>query len=226
MHNTLVILSFNVTGMVGSYLRERYMISDFLHRQELEKALLAVELARRDAEESSRMDPLTNLYNRRHFHSAADLEFERANRYNNKLAVIMVDIDHFKSINDAHGHDVGDLVLVSVAENIRNTMRRYDIPCRYGGEEFVILLPETALTDAEIIGQRLREIIESTVIETCKGKIAVTVSVGIAATSEGDLDKVNVWIKRADQALYKAKQSGRNQVKVWNTEGAISARMC
>jgi diguanylate cyclase (GGDEF)-like protein len=226
IHNTLVILSFNATGMVGSYLRERYMISDFLHRQELGVALLDVEKARRDAEESSRMDPLTNLYNRRHFLSAADLEFERANRYCNSLAVIMVDIDHFKLINDAHGHDVGDLVLLAVAENIRSTMRRYDIPCRYGGEEFVILLPETDLSDAVSIGKRLREIIESTVIDTCKGLITVTVSVGIAATSEGDQDKVNVWIKRADQALYKAKQSGRNQVKVWNPEGTTSVQAC
>ena len=226
IHNTLVILSFNATGMVGSYLRERYMISDFLHRQELGMALLDVEKARRDAEESSRMDPLTNLYNRRHFLSAADLEFERANRYCNSLAVIMVDIDHFKLINDAHGHDVGDLVLLAVAENIRSTMRRYDIPCRYGGEEFVILLPETDLSDAVSIGKRLREIIESTVIDTCKGLITVTVSVGIAATSEGDQDKVNVWIKRADQALYEAKQSGRNQVKVWNPEGTTSVQAC
>lgn len=224
MHNTLVILSFNATGMVGSYLRERYMISDFLHRQELEMALLDVEKARRDAEESSRMDPLTNLYNRRHFLSAADLEFERANRHFSSLAVIMVDIDHFKLINDTHGHDVGDLVLLAVADNIRSTMRRYDIPCRYGGEEFVILLPETDLSAAVSIGKRLREIIESTVIDTCKGLIAVTVSVGIAAMSEGDQDKVNVWIKRADQALYDAKQSGRNQVKVWNPNGTTSVQ--
>jgi diguanylate cyclase (GGDEF)-like protein len=223
IHNTLVILSFNAAGMIGSYFRERYMMSDFLHRQELGIALQDVDKARQDAEENSRIDPLTNLYNRRHFLSAAALELERANRYFNSLGVIMVDIDHFKLINDAHGHDVGDLVLLAVAENIRNTMRRYDIPCRYGGEEFVILLPETDLSAAVIIGMRLREIIESAVIDTCKGKITVTVSVGIAATAEDDQDKINVWINRADQALYEAKQAGRNQVKVWNHGRSTSA---
>jgi diguanylate cyclase (GGDEF)-like protein len=229
MHNILVLLAFNVTAMRGSYLRERYMRSDFLHRQtslekkrELKTALLEVEKARREAEEISRMDPLTNLFNRRHFLSVASLELENIDIFTNCLSVIMIDIDHFKKINDTYGHDAGDLVLLSIAEIIRNTVRRSDIPCRYGGEEFVIVLPGTDLASAIAIGKRLRENIESTAVKTDKGFIPVTASVGISSMSEDSLGEIDVWIKRADEALYEAKQAGRNQVRVWNPEYMIT----
>jgi diguanylate cyclase (GGDEF)-like protein len=221
-HNIFVMVAFNITGMWSSYSRERSMRSDFLQRrtileqsEELRMALLDVEQARQEAEDISRLDPLTNLYNRRHFLSLADLEFERNRRYHRCMAIIMMDIDHFKRINDTHGHCVGDIVLLSVSNNIRNTLRSSDIPCRYGGEEFAILLPETQLSDAVGIGRRLREVIETTVVEAGKNRILVTVSVGIAAISEGDQGRIEVWINRADQALYEAKQTGRNCVKVW-----------
>jgi diguanylate cyclase len=225
IHNTLVLLAFNITGMWGSYLRERYMLSDFMHRRTIlnQKAVLRmtmqdIEKARCEAEEISRLDPLTNLFNRRHFFSVANIEFERDEQYPVRLALIMIDIDHFKSINDTHGHHAGDLVLLSVTESIRSTVRRSDIPCRYGGEEFLILLPDTELSAAVNIGKRLREIIESKAIDTGKDNITVTASVGVAAMSENDDSKIDVLIRRADQALYEAKLGGRNQVKVWNRE--------
>jgi diguanylate cyclase (GGDEF)-like protein len=225
IHNILVLLAFNITAMRGSYLRERYMRSDYLHSQnvlekkeELKTALREVEKARREAEEISRMDPLTNLFNRRHFLSVANLELENNEMYSNCLSVIMIDIDHFKEINDTYGHDSGDMVLQAIAENIRKAVRRSDIPCRYGGEEFVIVLPETDLTAAIEIGNRLRENIESTCVKTDKGIIPVTASVGISSLSEDSKGKLDLWIKRADQALYQAKEAGRNQVRVWNPE--------
>jgi len=219
--------------MWSSYSRERSMRSDFLHRrtileqsEELRIALLDVEQARQEAEDISRLDPLTNLYNRRHFLSLAELEFERNRRYHRCLAVIMMDIDHFKVINDTHGHCAGDLVLLSVANNIRNTLRGSDIPCRYGGEEFAILLPETNLPAAVGIGVRLREVIESTIVEAGINLVRVTVSVGIAGMFEGEQGKIEVWINRADQALYEAKQTGRNRVKVWEPGDTTAAAPC
>ncbi len=225
IHNILVILAFNIIGIRGSYLRERYMRSDFFHRQtalekkeELKTALFEVEKARREAEEISRMDPLTNLFNRRHFLSVANHELENNCQYTNCLSVIMIDIDHFKEINDSYGHEAGDLVLLAIADIIKKTLRRSDIPCRYGGEEFVIVLPGTDLASAFSIGKRLRENIETTTVYTDKGNIPVTASVGISSISEDSEGKIDLWIKRADQALYEAKQAGRNQVRVWNPE--------
>ena len=232
-HNIFVLVAFNITGMWSSYSRERSMRSDFLHRrtileqsEELRIALMDVEQARQEAEDISRLDPLTNLYNRRHFLSLAELEFERNRRYHRCLAVIMMDIDHFKVINDTHGHCAGDLVLLSVANNIRNTLRGSDIPCRYGGEEFAILLPETNLPAAVGIGVRLREVIESTIVEAGINLVRVTVSVGIAGMFEGEQGKIEVWINRADQALYEAKQTGRNRVKVWEPGDTTAAAPC
>jgi diguanylate cyclase (GGDEF)-like protein len=229
IHNTLVLLAFILTGMWGSYIRERYMLADFLHRrtimkqkQELRDTLHEVEEARKVAEYNSSMDPLTNLYNRRHFYSVADFEFERYNRQSFSLSLIMMDIDNFKMTNDTHGHNAGDQVLLAVSEIIRGTVRNSDIPCRYGGEEFVILLPETDLSAATGIGTRLRETIESRSIQAGSGRIMVTVSLGIASMSPCNQGDIYELIKRADQALYEAKLAGRNQVKVWNPEDTHS----
>jgi diguanylate cyclase (GGDEF)-like protein len=228
MHNTFVLLAFNVTGMWASYSRERYMRSDFIQRrtilnqtEQVRGALLDVEKARREAEGIARLDPLTNLYNRRHFHHVAELEFAQNRRCPDVMAIMMMDIDHFKSINDTCGHHAGDLFLQTVADRLRSTVRRSDIPCRYGGEEFAIVLPHTGLAAATVIGERLRETIEAMVIEIDGKRILTTASLGIAVIPEGDLSDLETWIKRADLALYEAKQGGRNLVKVWNPGNAL-----
>jgi diguanylate cyclase (GGDEF)-like protein len=222
MNNATAFLAFNFTGMFASYTFERYMRSDFMQRrtihertEELGRALLDVEKARGEAEALSLLDPLTGLYNRRHFFSVAEQELERNARNHHCLAVIMLDIDHFKSINDSHGHRAGDMVLQEVAQNIRETIRITDTPCRYGGEEFAILLPETDLAPSELIGCRLQQVIEAMRIETGAGTIMITTSVGIASLTEGDYTKADVLVEMADQALYEAKKAGRNQVKLW-----------
>jgi diguanylate cyclase (GGDEF)-like protein len=222
MNNSSLFLAFNFTGMLARCSFERHIRSDFLQRriietqtEELRMALLDVEEARCKAEGLSRMDPLTNLYNRRHFLLLAEQEFERNKRNHHCTSIALLDLDHFKRINDTHGHYVGDLVLKEVASKIRSTIRRPDTPCRYGGEEFAILLPETDFIDAELIGWRLQKVIEETVIISEKGLFSVTISIGIATLPEGDLTELDVLIDRADQALYDAKRSGRNQVKFW-----------
>ncbi len=225
MNNTTLFVAYNITGMVACYSFERYMRSDFLQRriihvrtEDLKQALLDVEIARGKAEELSQLDPLTCLFNRRQFFLVADRELERNIRHRHFLSLIMLDIDHFKRINDTHGHCVGDLVLQEVGEKIRSTVRKSDTPCRYGGEEFAILLPETDSFAAGMIGGRLQKVIEETKIETDKGPVSITISVGIATTCEDDFAEIDVLIEQADQALYEAKKAGRNQVKMWNHE--------
>ena len=222
MNNASAFFAFNLTGMFASYSFERYMRSDFLQRriihertEELKGALLDVEKARGEAEALSQLDPLTGLYNRRHFLCVAEQEFERKARNQQSLAVMMVDIDHFKSINDSHGHRIGDMVIQEVAQKIRDTLRTNDTPCRYGGEEFAILLPETNLDASAVIGWRLQQVIESMRFEAEDITILTTVSIGIASLNEGEFAKTEDLLEMADRALYEAKKAGRNQVKLW-----------
>ncbi len=223
MNNTTLFIAFNITGMVACYSFERYMRSDFLQRriiqertEELKKALLEVEAARGKAEELSQLDPLTGLFNRRQFFSVAEQEMARNIRHRHCISLIMLDIDHFKSINDSHGHCVGDLVLQEVGERIANTLRRSDTPCRYGGEEFAILLPETDSSAAVMIGNRLQKVIEETIFKSERGPLSVTISVGIATTGWSEWAEIDQLIEHADRALYEAKKAGRNQVILWD----------
>lgn len=182
-------------------------------------------------EETHRMaitDSLTGIYNRRQFMVLAQLELHRAHRYKRPLSVIMMDIDHFKKVNDTFGHLIGDQVLHDIAQLCENNLREMDIIGRYGGEEFAILLPETPsfidpeiqdeeLTDspsAKTVAERLCQLIYNTPIGTQKGDINVTASLGVVGLSNKN-DKIETLLDRADTALYIAKQRGRNQVAVW-----------
>ncbi|MCB9136614.1 MAG: diguanylate cyclase [Anaerolineales bacterium] len=156
-------------------------------------------------------DPLTDLFNMRYFEDYARLELERIQRYKRTLSIAMLDIDHFKNINDTFGHTVGDQVLRAISGRIKGAVRTVDIVARYGGEEFIILMPETNLDEAFEIGERVRMKITNTLIDVEENSIHITISAGVAEinTQANDLGKL---IKLADQALYTAKQNGRNQV--------------
>jgi len=171
-------------------------------------------------------DPLTDLYNRRHFMDLARKEFRRAKRYKTPISVIMLDIDHFKKVNDTFGHAVGDEVLQAVAQICKDNLRTSDEIGRYGGEEFVIILPETraqknkapnldSLEPAQAVAERLRITVENNLISTDRGDIQVTISIGLAELN-GQSKNVETLIDFADQALLIAKQSGRNQVVIWD----------
>lgn len=154
-------------------------------------------------------DELTNTYNRRYFVQKLEEEIERANRANSKFSVIMIDIDHFKEINDALGHNVGDLVLKKCAEEVlQNRIRRIDKLARWGGEEFVILLPETTINNAVTLAEDLRESLSKLEIEEV-GR--VTASFGIVEFGSGDT--VKTMIQKSDEMMYKAKVAGRNCVR-------------
>ncbi|WP_285906752.1 sensor domain-containing diguanylate cyclase [Pseudodesulfovibrio pelocollis] len=156
-------------------------------------------------------DSLTGLSNRRRFMELAEREFARGKRYQGALTMLMMDIDHFKRVNDTHGHDVGDEVLRELARISRAALREPDVLGRLGGEEFGVLLPETDARAAMEVAERLRRAIENTPIATAAGEMRITVSIG-AATSECDAESVATLLKRADVALYTAKEAGRNRV--------------
>ncbi len=177
----------------------------------------AVERARmyENFEKMAMIDSLTGLYNRRQLFNLGQVEFSRACRYNHSISVIMLDIDLFKKVNDVYGHLIGDQVLQQIANRCRSILRTSDIIGRYGGEEFVILLPETKIQQAQNIANRIRLLVLDKPIITDRGDISVSVSLGLSSM-EGDCDSRLEWvIDQADQALLKAKASGRNRVVVW-----------
>jgi diguanylate cyclase len=160
----------------------------------------------------SRTDGLSGLLNRSHWESVVAEEFARARRSARPLALVMLDVDHFKSINDRFGHPVGDEAIRRVAGLVRASIRASDVAGRYGGEEFCVLLPDTSLEDAHVVAERIRRTIESASIEAAGHAIRCTVSLGVAVADIGaPVADPQPWIERADRALYRAKAEGRNR---------------
>lgn len=158
------------------------------------------------------VDPLTSLFNRRFFDRRLQYEMERFSRYGKPLGMVLFDVDHFKRVNDSHGHQVGDAVLQHLAEVAKRTVRKVDVLARYGGEEFCVLMVESNATQASIGAERLRAAIESSVVEIDGIRVPVTVSLGVAAAAPGWEGDANALYRSADAALYRAKMEGRNRV--------------
>ncbi|MFD2756571.1 GGDEF domain-containing protein [Comamonas terrae] len=160
-------------------------------------------------------DPLTGLANRRHFRSVVEREMDRVARSGESALMLMLDIDHFKQINDEHGHIAGDRVLQSVAQTLSQGIRPMDTLARYGGEEFAIVLPMCAAAFGQSVAERLRESIESTPIVISPGlSLQVTVSIGGAFALQWIRSTSALWTERADRQLYLAKSSGRNCIQI------------
>ncbi|MEZ5921922.1 MAG: PleD family two-component system response regulator [Parvularculaceae bacterium] len=160
-------------------------------------------------------DQLTGLYNRRYLASHMSAMFDRAFWTGRPLSMLILDIDYFKKINDTYGHDTGDKVIQAVAEKIKNSVRGIDLACRYGGEEFLVAMPDTDINFASVVAERLRKEIEEHTITLNGGRdeVSVTTSIGISTTESGPKDDTaQKLIKRADDALYTAKTGGRNRV--------------
>jgi two-component system cell cycle response regulator len=158
-------------------------------------------------------DPLTGLYNRRYMESQTAILVEHATNRGKTLAVVVLDVDHFKSVNDNHGHDVGDRVLQELASRLRSCVRNVDLICRMGGEEFVVVLPDAGMDVALKVAERIRRVVGAKPFTAGprSGALHVTVSLGVALI-ESPKDTMEEIVKRADDALYRAKREGRNRV--------------
>ena len=180
------------------------------------QAAIALENARlfSQTQQLALVDALTGLYNRRHFFNLAEIEVARSLRYHQSLCAIMIDIDHFKQVNDTFGHKVGDLTLQTIAQKCSQNLRVMDLIGRYGGEEFVVALPETRRKEAFLVAERIRQTIASTEIDTPRGKVHVTASLGIAGLTD-DYRTLDALLDCADQAMYVAKKAGRNCVSIF-----------
>lgn len=160
-----------------------------------------------------RTDALTGLYNFRFFKETITLEMERTRRGTQPLSMILLDIDHFKKFNDKWGHELGNHALVHIANLIKVAVRKLDFACRFGGEEFVILLPNTDLRQAVNVAERLREMITTTPLELVgQPPINITASLGVDQFTSNHSETSEVFIQRVDSLLYKSKDNGRNQV--------------
>ncbi|MDI6770195.1 MAG: GAF domain-containing protein [Anaerolineales bacterium] len=207
-----------VMGAMFVFWRQEHLFSDDevrLLTTFTNQVALGIENARLFAEVQNLAltDPLTGLYNRRGLFELGRLEFARARRFGRPFASMMLDIDHFKRVNDNHGHPIGDVVLKALAIRFLGSVREIDLVGRYGGEEFVFLLPETTLDKTREIAERLRKTIAQTPIPTEAGELNVTISAGLAMYDENTAD-LETLIARADQAMYVAKHKGRNRIAI------------
>lgn len=172
--------------------------------------VFALDMSRKEIETISRVDALTGVVNRGYFYSLCRAEFSRAARHGLPTSLLMLDIDDFKGINDAYGHDAGDAVLVAFAKHCLRHLRSEDVFARTGGEEFAVLLPMTNLAEAALVAEKLRRTVERLDVVVSAHTVNATVSIGAAELMAAD--SVESVIKRADQNLYAAKAAGRNTV--------------
>lgn len=187
-------------------------LSNAMEKEKLQKEIAAAY--QRLAVLSTR-DSLTKLYNRRYFNEAIESEISKVKRYGSPMSVCMIDLDHFKDINDQHGHLAGDKVLSKTAGILSDMVRECDVVCRYGGEEFGLILPKTYPDDAFLLGERIRKSVAKHKYEHQKANIDVTVSIGIASYNKEKNHSHSVLIDEADKALYSAKNNGRNRVEIY-----------
>jgi diguanylate cyclase (GGDEF)-like protein len=163
--------------------------------------------------ELSNTDHLTGLFNRRYLMEALGKEVQRSLRKGGNLSLIILDIDHFKKVNDNYGHLQGDIVLQKVAQQLQKELRAYDTAARYGGEEFIAVLPDATLEEAVFVANRVRTSVHATRFNAALSQLSLTVSIGVARFSSPGCTTVDSFIKLADDALYRAKANGRNMVE-------------
>jgi diguanylate cyclase (GGDEF)-like protein len=196
--------------------------------QELEQRMMSLQrenldliVRNRTLSEVSSKDSLTGLYARWFVIEKLDSELNRALRHGSPMSILLLDVDHFKRINDTFGHAAGDQVLQAIGKLLRDSCRVYDVPGRYGGEEFCVVLPETKPGNTSVVAERIRSRLESTQLPCGSTSITVTASIGIAGMdtpAESEVLSPAGLIDRADRALYTAKNRGRNRVEMWDSQ--------
>jgi diguanylate cyclase (GGDEF)-like protein len=199
VQNEILKLTNDLTGMIREGERTNRDLKD----------------ANEKVEKLARTDPLTGLANRRTLREALQREIARAGRLGERLSLVIADLDHFKSINDQYGHTTGDHVLVGAAAVFQSNLRPYDLAVRYGGEEFVLLLPATSTEGAMVVAERMRKTLADIAVPDCPRQI--TMSLGVATWMKGETPEQ--FVARADAALYSAKNAGRNRVEAAAAQG-------
>lgn len=169
-------------------------------------------------EYQTQVDSLTGLFNRRAFENKINEEFERSKRYHNPLSVLLLDIDNFKTINDTYGHHGGDAALVRISETFREKTRQSDFPSRYGGEEFVLILPETDQESALQVANKIHDSIRTSSFGTTVRPFSLTVSIGVSSTAARFYSSWRELVDDADRALYIAKNAGKDRIETWQPE--------
>jgi diguanylate cyclase (GGDEF)-like protein len=193
-----------IVPAVVAPLASSFVVQLLFELEDLQKQLL----------EMVNCDPLTKVHSRRYIVDCLEIESMRALRSNEPLSLLMIDADNFKSINDCYGHATGDIVLQEIAHTCKSTLRPYDVIARFGGEEFVVLLPNTTLLEACDVAERIRENVAGATIKSTDGAmISVTISIGISLFTPPDLRCMNL-LSNADRGLYEAKHNGRNQCAI------------
>ena len=185
--------------------------------REIEHKNRALVLLNESLNIQATVDPLTGLFNRREFRNRLQSEWGRFKRHQGALSLVILDIDHFKKVNDSYGHDGGDAILEALGALLRAQQRRQDVVCRYGGEEFVILLPDTHLDAALTVAEGLRKRVQGHAFRFKEARPRITISLGIAGAVENNPSSEDEFISLADQALYQAKSEGRNRAVVCKT---------
>jgi two-component system cell cycle response regulator len=192
--------------------RVRAMLRIKFLQDELDQKNQELEEANKRLKKLSVTDGLTELFNHRHVHQLLREEFERSLRTGESIAVAMMDLDRFKAVNDTYGHPTGDVILYETARIIKETAREIDMPGRYGGEEFIAILPDTDEEAAGAFAERVRRAVEEHAFRDGETEVRMTVSCGVASFPGDGVDRPEALLKAADEALYQAKHGGRNQV--------------
>jgi len=215
-------LRIGADDYLGKPFDERELLARVNGMLRIKKMHDEVRGARERLEELSVRDEMTGLYNYRYLTTRLGEEFKRAERYKDPLACVMIDLDHFKRVNDGHGHDVGDAVLREVAVRLRQAVREIDVVARYGGEEFLLILPSTHFSGALTVSDRVwRAMRESPMCGPSGVQLKVTLSAGVALYPSRDVRTKDDLLKAADRALYQAKDDGRDRVCVFQHQGYI-----
>jgi diguanylate cyclase (GGDEF)-like protein len=192
-------------------------------REEIRRFAAELAMTNRRLQEAALLDPLTGIPNRRYAMDRIDQEWSAAERGARPLACMLIDVDHFKLVNDSHGHDVGDEVLQRMADVLKHTARAQDVICRIGGEEFLVVCPDTDATAAGQCAERLRHAAANMRVAIGNVSLQITISIGVAAM-DAAMPKPDAMIKAADQAVYAAKQAGRNRICVYRPRSAVLPR--
>jgi len=209
--------AYDIGGVdyVSKPFKPKELLARVKSQLQIQKLIQDLEESQEELKVLASTDPMTKLYNRRYFSKVSENIFEVAKRDKDEISIIMLDIDKFKNVNDTYGHKIGDEVIIALSNKLQNIQRKSDVVCRYGGEEFIILLPKTSIDGAKIVAQNIRKDVESLIINLEENKeLKFTVSLGVSSIDMQKETSIEASLKRADDALYDAKEGGRNKVCV------------